>query len=66
MSEGMVFAIVTMLGLTGLGLCLGVVWIAFLIRRRDRRRRQQEGNGIARCPECERSYGPHYRGPCNH
>ena len=18
------------------------------------------------CPECQRSYGPHYRGPCNH
>ena len=27
---------------------------------------EYEGIDQSGCPECERSFGPHYRGPCSH
>lgn len=37
---------------------------AYAVRKQLRERTLREGRG--RCPECERSYGPHYRGRCDH
>lgn len=35
-------------------------------KAQTRRRRQDRTLTSRPCPECERSNGPHYRGPCDH